>query len=139
MIETSKHKYWNKRKYMLDENRWRRTEVSHIYLSHDVWNFYNINDKIQKNDKTVIHHINRISSDDRIENLEKMSCGNHQSFHHIGNQYSKGKFKIRFLKYYQRLYVTNITIDKYKYQESVYITLKNRVKLNSILGSEEIL
>ena len=80
------HKYFNRNKYYIDteHNRWRRTIPPFTQLSHDVWNFYNPNDRIEYDDGQAVHHINGDSSDDRIENLNKMTRGEHLSLHHKG-------------------------------------------------------
>ena len=83
------HKFFNGRVYTLNKskNRWGiRT-----YLHHDVWNFYNPNDPILRGDGYVIDHINKDSSDDRIENLRKMTLSEHTRMHSTGNQYNLGK------------------------------------------------
>lgn len=85
----TKHKYWNNQKYYLNGNRWFRTKNPCIQLAHDVWNFYNPTSRIEKGDGNVIHHINKDSLDNRIENLQKMSRGKHTSFHLIGNGHGK--------------------------------------------------
>ena len=91
----TKYIIWNNRKYGLMENRWYRTINPRIQLSHDVWNFYNPNNKIIKSDGNVIHHINKNTLDDNIENLLKMTNGEHIKFHRKGKlcyiQNNKGK------------------------------------------------
>ena len=79
-----KNKYWNNKKYYLIGNRWRRTIHSHVTLAHDVWNYYNPNNKIKKYDGYDIHHINENTLDDSIENLEKMTHGKHTELHQQG-------------------------------------------------------
>ena len=80
------YKYFNGNKYYVDiqYNRWRRTTHPYILLSHDIWNYYNPNDRIEYNNGQVIHHINENKLDDKIENLQKMTRGAHISLHHKG-------------------------------------------------------
>ena len=82
------NKFFNGRKYFLEpkSNRWFRTTGGSKRLSHDVWNYYHPNDPILKGDGYVIDHINEDSSDDRVENLRKMTNSKHNSMHKIGNQ-----------------------------------------------------
>ena len=89
------NKIWNKRKYYNRNGVYFRIQNPQIQLAHDIWNFYNPNDKIEKNDGNVIHHINKNSLDNRIENLQKMTHGEHSSLHRqidmIGNSNASGK------------------------------------------------
>ena len=86
------NKFFNGRKYFLSkDNRWVRTTGNQERLSHDVWNFFYPNDPILKGDGYIIHHKNGDSSDDRIENLQKMKFGEHTGLHNIGKQYCLGK------------------------------------------------
>ena len=86
-----KHKFFNGRKYYFDltSNRWYRTTIPIKVLSHDVWNYHYPSDPILKDE--VIHHKNGDSSDDRIENLQKMKQNEHSRMHNIGKQYTLGK------------------------------------------------
>ena len=84
------NKFFNGRKYFLrKDNRYYRTTDVGKPLSYDVWNFFHPNDLILKGD--VIHHINGDSSDDRIENLQKMIKCEHSKLHSTGKQYTLGK------------------------------------------------
>ena len=87
------NKFFNGKKYYLNEGRWLRTTDAGKLLSHDVWNFFHPNDPILKGDGYVIHHDNEDSSDDRIENLQKMTRSEHKSIHNMGNHYSLGKHR----------------------------------------------
>ena len=87
------NKFFNGRKYFLEpkSNRWYSTTDASKSLSHDVWNFYHPNDLILKGDSNAIHHKNGGSSNDRIENLQKMKCSEHNRLHATGNQNNLGK------------------------------------------------
>ena len=74
----TKYKIWNNKKYFLLQGRY---VGRHVRLSHDVWNFYNSNNKIIKGDGNVIHHINGNKQDDNIENLKKLTFGEHSTLH----------------------------------------------------------
>ena len=78
-IETIK--YFNGERYYLHRERWKRSSRKETPLFHDVWNHYNPKDEINSNDGFVIHHINEDKSDDRIENLMKMTYKEHNTFH----------------------------------------------------------
>ena len=113
------HKCFNGNKYYMIRERWRRTHFPLIPLSHDVWNFYNPSDRIEYNDGQAIHHINGDKSDDRIENLQKMTRAKHTSLHHKGisinskekNPNWKGGVK------YKLLSLDFETIEKGKYYQ----------------------
>ena len=76
-------KYW----FSLSERRWRRTTDDKV-LSRHIWNFFHPNDLILKGDGYVIHHENGDSSDDRIENLRKMTRSEHQTLHMTGKHHA---------------------------------------------------
>ena len=75
-------------------------------LAHDVWNFYNPNDKIEIGDGFDIHHINGNHLDNRIENLQKLTHGEHAG---LTSSSSIGRIcfwcypKIGLLKYRQKV------------------------------------
>ena len=77
-------KYFNGRKYSLHKRfgRWMLSISLRVRLAHDVWNFYHPDDLIKKGE--VIHHINGDKSDDRTENLQKMTRAKHTSLHVSG-------------------------------------------------------
>ena len=139
----NKNKIWNGRKYFFLKNRWVRTDESKIKLAWDVWNYYNVNNIIKYKDGNVIHHINRNSLDDRIENLEKMSRRNHQIFHQKGrngrhynlnNQTTKCMYKNRIMKVGDSFFLSSITIDGYRYREKLNILKGGVLHLCTIGG-----
>ena len=92
------NKFFNYRKYWFNKvsKRWLRTTGRGVLLSHDVWNFFHSNDRILKSDGYVIHHINGVSSDDRIENLQKMTRSEHSVVHGLSYTFTdEGKQKLR--------------------------------------------
>ena len=80
-MEEETIKYFNGERYLNHHGRWERSSRGHILLSHDVWNYYHIDDLIMKGDGFVIHHVNKNPEDDRIENLQKMTDFGHRSLH----------------------------------------------------------
>lgn len=54
-----KNKYFQGQKYYVYQGYYRRTTHPHIFLSHDIWNFYNPDDLALLGDN--IHHINEDS------------------------------------------------------------------------------
>lgn len=80
---------WNKRKYYINNGYWMRTTHPSIKLAYDIWNYYNPEDKIEKYDGNVIHHINENTLDDRIENLLKLTHSEHSSSHKKGKRCSE--------------------------------------------------
>ena len=77
-------KYFNGERYYISQKRWRQRTRDKNLLSHDVWNFYNPDNRIEVKDEFVIHHINQKPNDDRIENLEKIERKKHSSIHSSG-------------------------------------------------------
>lgn len=53
-----------------------------------IWNLYNPEDVIRLKNGYCIHHINEIKTDDRIENLRKMTKGAHITLHKKGSTFS---------------------------------------------------
>ena len=51
---------------------------------HKIWNDNNPDNKIKPGDGNVIHHINENHEDNRVENLQKMTLGEHSRLHHSG-------------------------------------------------------
>ena len=134
----NEHRYFNGKKYCLNQNRWISTINPRTLLSHDVWNYYNPNDKIEECDGNIIHHKDKNKSNDNIENLQKMTIGEHNSLHHTGIKHSEdakekmSKTKIGEKNYnwkggmkYKSLYLGYETIEK-----NVYYRI--RTKINSL-------
>lgn len=94
------NKQFNGKKYYLKEKRWIRTTHPQMLLSHDIWNFYNPNNPILSEE--IIHHKNRNTLDDRIENLEKMTRRKHISLHHIGKNHRNWRGGIKSKALYLR-------------------------------------
>lgn len=90
----TKHKYFNGKKYLLNQGYYKRTTRPEIFLSHDIWNFYHPEDTIKEGE--AIHHINENKSDDRIENLQKMTRSEHNTLHKIGKSINKGNNNPRY-------------------------------------------
>lgn len=84
-------KYFNGERYYLHQGRWKRSSRKETPLSHDVWNHYHPEDKINSRDGFVIHHINENRSDDRIENLMKMTYKEHNTLHLSGEKHPNWK------------------------------------------------
>lgn len=76
-----KYKYWNNRKYLINQNRWIRIGKHEYSLSWDTWNYYNPNNLIIKGDGYIIHHIDENTLNDKIGNLQKMKRGEHATLH----------------------------------------------------------
>lgn len=76
-----KHVYFMGEKYFLKEGRYFRTVHPQIKLSHAIWNHYNPNDKIQSKDGYMIHHKDEDKSNDKIENLQKVTRKEHAKLH----------------------------------------------------------
>ena len=114
------HKFFNDRKYFLCRGRWMRTTRPQIQLSHDIWNYYNPNDRIEYMDEQAIHHVNEDASDDRIENLEKMSQGEHMSLHLKGNHYRwKGGLRQKLLYLGTETIKKNLSYEIFQYINSL--------------------
>lgn len=67
-----------------DEAAWMPTACRHgngwsLPRSHYVWNLAHPDDVVHRGD--VVHHINRVRDDDRIENLSKMDRSVHHRMH----------------------------------------------------------
>ena len=135
----SKIKLWNERVYVLGRDGY----IFRSKLAWDVWNYYNRENKIERGDGCVIHHLNGDHNDDRIENLQKMTKIEHTILHNKNKNWNsgdsrRGRFKNRFVKYGDVFHVTNNTIDKYQYQEFVYITMKGIIFLRTLSENRRI-
>jgi hypothetical protein len=65
--------------------------VKNTKKAHEVWNKHNPNNKIKGGKyKDVIHHIDRNRDNNDINNLQKMTHGEHARLHNTGNTYRKG-------------------------------------------------
>lgn len=62
----------------------RGIDMTNFQRYHKIWNEYNPDDIIREGDGNVIHHKNGNTYDNRIENLQKMTKGEHNQLHHIG-------------------------------------------------------
>lgn len=90
-MEEETIKYFNGNRYCLYYDRWKRSSWRNQFLlSHDIWNYYNPNDRIKPKDGFVIHHINGDAGDDRIENLQKVIDSKHRKMHTIGKNNPAG-------------------------------------------------
>ena len=58
-------------------------------LSWKVWNEHNPNNPIVRNSGYLIHHINENHEDNRIENLQKITHGEHSRLHSTGRCHSE--------------------------------------------------
>ena len=84
-----RHKFFNGKKYYYGKsmNRWCSVIDTRNLLSRDTWNYYYPGDPILKGE--VIHHENEDSSDDRIENLRKMTLEKHGILHNTGEHHTE--------------------------------------------------
>ena len=119
------HKYFNGQKYFMIEDRWLTTTHPRTYLSHDVWNYYNPNNVTK--DGEDVHHINGDTSDDRIENLQKMTHSKHISFHQTKENNLNWKGGMKF----KSVYLCGETVEKGMYcSVQQYINSIGEVKSN---------
>ena len=128
------YKYWNNKKYCLNNGYFLECKYNGNKLAHDVWNFYNSNNRIIKEDGNVIHHINGNRSDDRIENLQKMIWNEHNSLHHRERITNKGNFKNRLIRYNECIHLYTKTTDNYQYRENLKILRNNKICLYKLGG-----
>lgn len=81
------HHNWKGRGTRSDGYVWVRTPDGGTRWEHHlVWEAAHPNDPILPGE--VIHHINRIRDDNRIENLQKISSALHAVLHHKGKQHT---------------------------------------------------
>lgn len=120
------NKHFDGNKYCMNRGYWFRTTPPYTRLSHDVWNDCNPNNRIEYNDRQVIHHINGDSTNDRIENLQKMTLGEHVLWH---RPRWRGGIK------YKTLYFDYEKIEKYVY----YQICQDINSLGEIKGSRFII
>lgn len=123
-------KYVNGIKYILHHKRWIRSG-NHIPLSYEIWNLNHPNDVIRRKDGFVIHHINKISNDDRTENLQKMTIFEHNSFHHLkdGRTSNKKKYSMMYSKKYmikKNLFYIRDKDNHFTYTDSIDINKQTR-------------
>lgn len=113
-------KYWNERRYLLSNGRWRRkTKEGYVPLPNDIWNLYHPEDLIMKGDGFIIHHINKNTSDDRIENLQKMDDSGHKRLHAMktNNPAFKDGRTLNWNKYVEQ-YRKSYILEKCLYSQS---------------------
>jgi len=66
-----------------------RRHYKTVPIAHLVWNIYNPDNKIEKYDGNIVHHINEDYTDDSIENLQKMTRKEHVKHHKLGRKLSE--------------------------------------------------
>jgi len=115
-----KIKYWNDRRYHLNDGRWKRlTKKEFIPLANDIWNWYHPEDLIIIGIGFVIHHVNKNPLDNRIENLQKMTDSEHKKLHAVGinNPAFKDGRTLDWNKYVEQ-YRKNHIVEKCLYSQS---------------------
>lgn len=123
-----KHKTYKDKKYRLYRNRWERGVSPHVYLSHVIWNEHNPDDTIENTE--VIHHKNKDSSDDKIENLEKMTRSKHMHLHMskggitIGDNLKKYHYNYGKLNYRRKTLFSFAPETNVLYYDAICINLK---------------
>ena len=140
-------KYFRGQRYYLNYIRWLRTSHNHTALSYDVWNFHHPEDSIKSKDGFVIHHINKNSADDDIDNLQKMSISQHNNLHHTdkevcilqngkpfnNNEYQK-EYSKRFLSA-KCLYVETDRKNHFQYEDYLVINKRtNKIRITHSWG-----
>ena len=139
-MEEETIKYFNGERYYLHQGRWKCSSRKETPLSHDVWNFHNPEDEIISNDGFVIHHINENRSDDRIENLKKMTYREHNTLHHSedknfnwkgGISLNKKNYTNAYRKKYNKKYIVSKLLfsisdrkNRFHYQDYVVLNKK---------------
>jgi len=120
------HKYFQGRKYYLARNRWTRTTLPHIHLSRDVWNYHYPNDPVLEGE--IVHHISEDTMDDKIENLQKMTFGEHNSLHKTGEKNHNWKGGVssdeKYKREYKRRYDKRNKEYKSEYNKRYYLISK---------------
>ena len=127
-------KYWNGKRYLLSDGRWkRRTKKGYIPLANDMWNCYHLEDLIMIGNGFIIHHVNKNPLDNTIKNPQKMMDSEHKKLHSIGINnpaYKDGRNldKKKYVSEYKRKYFIEKCLfsqsDKenhFQYQDSILI------------------
>jgi hypothetical protein len=85
-----KEKHWNWKKGIAKSNGYVYIKTENGYKKRCIILIeQKIGRELIKNE--VVHHINGIKDDDRIENLQLLTKGQHSSVHMKGNNYARGK------------------------------------------------
>ena len=76
---------FNNIRFKRHKNRDDYERIDDVNLIHVIWNYYNPENKIRYGDGCDIHHINGNHLDNRIENLQKLTHGEHSSLKLLNN------------------------------------------------------
>ena len=91
----TENKWFEGRKYCLNQGRWIRITRSCTSLAHDVWSSNYPEDPVKKGE--VIHHIDEKPLNDSIENLQKMATGSHNSLHQAEESLTQNKYRKKYV------------------------------------------
>lgn len=123
-------KYFRGKKYYLrKDKRWFSAKEPRTYLFHDVWNYNYPNDSIKEGE--IIHHVNGDPSNNRIENLQKLTNEEHSRLHNSnennlnwkGGISKNGEYDKNYLKRKELFSMCNM-IDNFQYQDTLIFNLR---------------
>lgn len=139
----SEFMFFNNIKYRLHRGYFISTRTPTTSMSHDVWNFYNSNNKIKRcrgvgQYEYAIHHIDGDPTNNKIENLIKLTKSEHSIIENRGKIFSEETKRKCSESAILRHILPKNKLIKYKdqinigHRDSIYITKNGKVRFKTL-------